>query len=86
MAKFEAIDAPPNGCFLPSASDSADLAHVTTGISFSTTGAFKVTMENGDVVTIPSGSLAAGVIHRMRIKRLWSTGMGLANPVCYYNT
>lgn len=49
------------------------------GIVFGTAGAIKVTTAKGDDVTLPSGLLSAGVIHPLRIKRVWSTGTTAAN-------
>lgn len=63
---------PARGAFAITASDSVDLARVTTGVYVGSTGNLKVTMENGDVVTF--GSIVAGVVHPLRVKRVWSTG------------
>ncbi len=65
-------------------SDSADLTTPTRGVSFATAGALKVTTVGGQEVTIPSGALAAGIIHPLQVKRIWSTGTGAANIVAYW--
>lgn len=43
------------------------------GICFGTAGIVKVTTLDGSDVAIPSGVLAAGVIHPLYILRVWST-------------
>lgn len=74
---------PADGCALITPADS-DLTTYLRGIAFATAGALKVTMVNGDVVVIPSGALAAGMIHPLRIKRVWSTGTTAASIVGFY--
>jgi hypothetical protein len=71
-----AIDAlnamtPADGGAMLTPDNDADLAIPTRGIAFGTAGALKVTLVGGDVVTIPSGVLATGMVHWLRIKRLW---------------
>lgn len=75
---------PPGHAALVTPSDSADLTYATRGISFATAGALKVTMVGGEEVVIPSGALAAGVIHPMRVTRVWSTGTGALNIVAWW--
>lgn len=73
------------GSALITPDDDQDLASgVTEGISFGTAGPLKVTMANGDVVTVPLNALAAGVIHRIRVKRVWDTGTDAAGLVAWY--
>lgn len=62
------------GAFLITPDDSTDLPRSTRGISFAVPGSIRVTMVDGDVVTIPSGALAAGVIHPIGVRRVHSTG------------
>lgn len=52
--------------------DTNELAFVTRGIIVGVAGNVKVTLASGDVVTLPG--LAAGVIHPVRAKVIWSTG------------
>lgn len=75
---------PPANVALVTPSDSTDLAFVTRAVSFSAAGALKVTTENGQTVVIPSGALAAGVQHAMRVTRIWSTGTGATDIVAWY--
>ena len=42
------------------------------GIAFGGAGILKVTTMDGNDRTIPSGVLAAGQIHPLRVKRVWS--------------
>lgn len=51
--------------------DSTDLTNPTRGIYVGATGNLKVTMLSGDIVTFVG--LAAGVIHPISAKRVWST-------------
>lgn len=74
---------------LVTADDANDLTVVTRGISFATAGALKVTMMGdnataGATVVIPSGALAAGLIHPLRVRRIWATGTTAASIVAYW--
>ena len=64
-------------------SDDTDLAQVTRGVSFVTAGDLKVLTLAGDTVTIPNGALAAGIIHGLRVRRIFSTGTAAAGLVLY---
>jgi hypothetical protein len=70
------LDSPAQGVFLITPSDTDELAHVTRGISFATAGDLKVVTLAGETVVIPSGALAAGVQHAIRITRVLATGSG----------
>jgi hypothetical protein len=65
-------------------SDSVDLSDVTRGITLSVAADVKVTTAGGETVVIPSGSLAAGVIHPLRVSRVWATGTGSTTVVAYW--
>ena len=78
-----AID-PPKHLALVTPSDSADLTYATRGISFATAGALKVTTVGGSVETIPSGALAAGIMHCLPVVRIWNTGTTATNIVAYW--
>jgi hypothetical protein len=62
--------------------DGADITDVSRGLYVGTTGNVKVTMSSGDVVTF--NSMAAGIIHPIRVKRVWSTGTTAGNIVAVY--
>lgn len=70
-------------------SDSADniteggVSYISRGISFGTAGTLKLTRPDGTAVTIPSGALAAGIIHPICAVRIWSTGTSAADIVAY---
>lgn len=64
------------GGFLITPHDTNELTYVTRAISFATAGALAVVMEDGSDFIIPSGALAAGVLHPLRIKKIKSTGTG----------
>jgi hypothetical protein len=46
------------------------------GFCMSEAGDIKIRTEKGDDVTLVSGALAAGIIHPLRIVRVFSTGTG----------
>jgi hypothetical protein len=64
--------------------DATDLAVATRGISFATAGAIKVTTVAGETLVIPSGALAAGVMHPLEVTRIWNTGTTAASIVRYW--
>lgn len=64
--------------------DNTDLAVVTRAISFGGAGAIKVDTLGGDTVVIPSGALAAGVMHPLRVTRVYSTSTTATSIVGYY--
>lgn len=75
---------PATHAALPTPSDSTDLTYITRGISFSAAGTLKVTLAGGETLVIPSGALAAGIMHPLEITRLWSTSTTIADPVVYW--
>ncbi len=78
------LDAPAVHVALVSPSDSADLSYVTRGVSMAAAGDLKVTMVGGETVVIPSGALAAGVIHPLRVTRIFSTLTTATGIVAYW--
>lgn len=74
---------PATVVFLITPNDSVDLTQRTRGISFGAVGALKIIDGVGNTVTIPSGSLAAGVIHPICATRVYSTGTAATNIVGY---
>lgn len=78
------LSSPVEHVVLITPSDTDDVAHVLRGFSFAAAGAIKVTPLVGEAVVIPSGALAAGVIHPIRVKRVWSGGTGATGIVGYY--
>lgn len=68
------LDSPAQHGIVAAQSDSVDLATTSRGISFGGAGALKVDILGGETVTLPSGALAAGYIHPLRVTRVWSTG------------
>lgn len=47
-----------------------DLPYLTAAVAFSTAGTLVVTDGGGNVTTIPSGTLAAGIWHPLNVKRI----------------
>lgn len=52
-------------------SDSTDLAMTTRGLYVGAAGDVKITLAGGDTVTL--SGLASGVVHPLRVTRVWST-------------
>lgn len=71
--------APSAGIFPITPSDGSLLAVAATGIVFKTAGALKILDGNGIERTIPSGVLAVGVIHRIQVTKVFSTGTTAAD-------
>lgn len=68
------IDSPATNVVLITPNNTIDLVNPIRGIGFGTEGTLKIRTVGGDIVTIPSGVLAAGVIHPIRISRVYATG------------
>lgn len=64
---------PSSSHFLITPNDNADLPKATRAVSFATAGSIKVTTVDGDTLIIPSGALAAGLMHPVRWRRVHST-------------
>ena len=76
---------PAPNCFLITPNDGANLAATTRGISFAVAGALKVDTVGGSVgIVIPSGALAAGIIHPLCVTKVYNTGTGATGIVGYY--
>ena len=69
--------------FLVTPSDSVDFASVTRAISFAAAGTLAVVTEDGSVVTIPDGALAAGIMHPIGAQRINSTNTTATGIVGY---
>lgn len=84
--KGEVNITPASNAALVTPSDSADLGYVTRGISFSAAAALKVTLAGSTTpITIPSGSLAAGIIHPLCVTRIWDNSATYpTNLVAYW--
>jgi hypothetical protein len=70
------LSSPAEDAFEIEASDEDKLPKVTRGILMDAAGALSVTMQSGARVTFPAGMLGAGVIHALRVSKVWSTGSG----------
>ena len=69
--------------FLVTPSDSVDFSSVTRAISFAGVGTLTILTQDGTVVTIPSGALAAGVMHPIGAQRVNSTNTTATGIVGY---
>lgn len=73
---------PANSIILCTAADGTSFPP-TRGLSFVSAGDIKVDTAEGETVTIPSGSLAAGIVHPLSITRIYSTGTTASGFVLY---
>ena len=64
-------NAPGTAAFAITPNDSADLANVTRGLLLGAAGNVKVDMLESGTVTL---ALAAGIIHPLRVKRVYAAG------------
>jgi len=76
------LDSPAESAFSITPADDSDLSHVTRGLYVGTSGDVKVDMANGDTVTF--NSMSAGVVHWLRVKRVYSTGTTASDIVGVY--
>lgn len=73
------LESPAAHAYLITPNNDVDVAEYTRGIAFATEGTLKVEMFGGDIVEIPSGVLAPGMIHPLRVKRVYATGTSVTN-------
>jgi hypothetical protein len=74
---------PASHVFLVTPHDTNALVAVTRAISFVTAGDLRVVDAAGNTVTIPSGALAAGAMHPLRVSKVLSTGTTALGIVGY---
>lgn len=65
---------PATTAFLINPSDTVSLPQTTRGISMATAGDLHVLTSDGTNVTIANGSLNAGIIHPLRVQKVFYTG------------
>lgn len=87
MARNPSPNDNPNDAYPldPHKSDTEPLPTPVSGIAFSGAGALHVLTEAGIERTIPSGVLAAGVVHPLRITQLYDSGTSVTDPVGFTN-
>lgn len=68
------VTAPADNIFLITPNNDSDLGQLTRGIAFAAAGTLRVTTVANEDVTIPDGALAAGIIHPIRVRKVWATG------------
>lgn len=73
---------PASNAFTITPSDTNELDTITTGVYIGTAGDLKVVMAGGETVTFKS--LAAGIVHRMRVRQVFSTGTTCVNVIGMY--
>jgi len=76
------LSEPARSAFSVTPNDSVDVSYVTRGLYVGATGDIKVTMADGDTVTL--NSIAAGIVHPLRVSRVWSTGTTATGIVGIY--
>ena len=77
------LDDPYENVVLVTKSDSTVLP-TTRGISVAVAGDLAVLTKGGQSVVIPGDALVAGVIHRLRVTKVLSTGTAATGIVAYY--
>ncbi len=65
-------------------SDTVDLEQPTRGLSFAAAGDLKVKTLGGQTLTFPNGALAPGIIHGLRVLRVFDTGTAATGLVLYW--
>lgn len=73
---------PAENAFDVTPNDSADLSQFTRGLYLGNAGDVKVDTIGGDTVTFTS--LSAGVIHPIRVARVYATGTTATNIIGVY--
>lgn len=68
------LDSPAENGAAVTPHNTNDLANATRGLCFAAAGALKVDMVGGTTVTFADGALAAGVVHPLRVTRVYATG------------
>ena len=81
---FARATVPASHVFLITPDNDADLDHVTRAIAFAVAGDIKVDTFGGETVTIPDGVLAAGMMHNIRVTRIYDTGTDATSIVGFY--
>lgn len=74
-----AYDRSADSAFAITPNDSVDLPYLTRGIYVGASGDLKVDMFDGATVTFVS--LVAGLIHPLRVRRVYSTGTGATSII-----
>lgn len=74
---------PAGRVFLITPDDDTDLAFVTRAISFAAAGTLHIVTAAGQEVTIPDGALAAGVMHPLRVTKVFEADTGATGIVGY---
>lgn len=81
---LEQLIRPAPHVFLITPDNDNNLPHQTTAISFAAAGNLRIETVGGEVVTIPSGALAAGVQHAIQIRKVFATGTAATGLVGYW--
>jgi len=79
---FSRAIVPINSAFAITPDDDVDLIYVTRGIYVGVSGDLKVDTKSGDTVTFVG--LAAGMIHPIRVKRVYENGTDATSIVGVY--
>ena len=85
MAKSRTEDFKARDCEVITPNDSEDIEYISNGIYVGETGDLAVTLEKmDDGQSITFKDLAAGVIHPMRVKRVWDTNTTADDIIAVY--
>jgi hypothetical protein len=82
----QSLSDPSGDIALVTPADGADISagKTTRGLSLAGAGAISVVTASGQTVLIPSGALAVGMIHPIRITRVRATGTTATGMVAYF--
>lgn len=76
------LESPMENGFSITPHDTNDLDYTTRGLYVGVSGHVKVDLAGGDTVTL--NSMAAGVVHLLRVTRVYSTGTAATGIVGLY--
>ena len=82
-SRAKGLESPATHAFAITPHNTNDLAYVTRGLYVGVSGDVKVDMRGGESAVVFTG-LAAGVIHPLRVKRLYDTDTDATNIVGVY--
>lgn len=78
------LDSPASNVAIITPNDEQDLHCCSRGIAFATNGTLRIETHKRQIVTIPKGVLSPGVIHQIRIKRVYSSGTTVKHIVIFW--
>lgn len=85
MSSYDKLTTPAIGFEIADISaDDHDFTTPTRGISFAAAGDLAIVTEDGTTAIVPSGALAAGIVHPIRAATITKTGTTATGIVGWY--